>query len=421
MKYQSKKFLFLLAGLFVSFLFHSVQGQFPVPDQALIFDEDYTDYNSFVKDTSGNNNDAFWWTYRKGRDDMYGGFKPGEGKFGGAWYMSGYHICCEEMASPSMDFILLAGNQNAIKDAEGFTGESELYHQGFDSLTVAFWFKSDRDYAGTNTPCPPNQTEMHEQEILFSMGSGSGIGIQNFKGYYEVRIGKSLEGSNETKKITYLYTGAGAVNKEWQHIAVTYDAGNKGALAVYLNGEIATTYLGDPNPLETEFGEIPASSSSSEIGAQNNGGLFGNVPGFFTTSYIGRHCITEEDTTYRTGWPASGYFDEYVFYKNKVLSPAEIQQIYTTGICSLIGKCEPDAVKPRFISQYKVYPNPAERILQVTSRDENQMNLAIYNMLGKEMLRKSIMNEEIVDISSLPKGLYLVKINDKNSTKLVVK
>jgi hypothetical protein len=421
-KIYSRIFLLLSMGIFMTINFQTVSGQFPVPDQALLFDEDYEAYNSFVKDTSGNNNSAFWWTYRKGTNPMYGGFKPGEGKFGGAWYMSGYHICCEEMASPSMDFILLAGSNNEKKDAEGFKGESPLYHKGFKSLTVAFWFKSDRNYAGNNTPCPPNPVEMHEQEILFSMGAGTALAIQNFKGYYEVRLGSQLpEQTAETFKTTYLYNGVGAVEKDWQHIAVTFDGDNNGALTVYLDGEVAQTYLGDPNPLETGLDSLNAKGASVELGAQTGGGLFGNVSDFWPGSEIGNYCLTAEDTTYRTGWPAAGYFDEYVFYKDKALSASEIQQIYTTGICTLIGKCEPDAVKPEILSTFKVYPNPAEGVLQVRSKDANKMDLAIYNILGKEMLRRSIMNEEVVDISSLPKGLYMVKINDKNTTKLVVK
>jgi hypothetical protein len=291
---------------------------------------------------------------------MHGAYKT-EGKFGASWHMSGYHICCEEMASPSMDFILLAGNQNPVKDVEGFRGISPLYQEGFTAATVAFWFKSDRNYALGHVPCPTNPEKgMHEQEILFGLGNSNGFSIQNFKGYYEVRISQKAPGAEigTMKSIQYLFNGVGAVSKEWQHIAVTYDGANNGALTVYLDGNLAVPYLGDPNPVNTGFTELFPDNNSSEIGASNAGGLFGNVSAFWGSGNIGQYCITAADTTYRTGWPTSGDFDDFVFYKNKVLTKEEIQQLMTTGIASLLA---PSGISTVKLNSYSLHPNPSNR------------------------------------------------------------
>lgn len=414
----------ILALTLVAFS-QTVKAQFPVPDQALTFDETHESYEPQVNDISGNENDAYWWTYRNGTEEMFGGYRPTAGKYGGSWYISGYHLCCEEMASPSLDFVLLAGNQH-VKDAEGFKDSSALYHGGFKKFSVAFWFKSDRDYTANHTPCQPDPVGMHEQEILFSMGSTNGFGISNLKGYYDVKIGyKPAEGDAETKQITYLYTGDGAVNKEWQHITVTFDGTNNGMLTFYLNGEIASTYLGDPNPLETGYPELLPNSTSTEIGAQNNGGLFGNVTAFWNSDRIGQFCITDKDTTYRTGWPAAGYFDDFVFYKDVSLSQEEIQKLYTLGIDSILyGGSTQTIIVPDYNLNYNIYPNPTVDKIKISSNNNNikniNLNFTLHNILGELVLEKYVVPNETIDISFLKTGLYIAKVNG-NTSKLLIK
>lgn len=400
------------------------QENFPMPDQALTFDKNTTEWVSTVPDGTGNN-DALWWTYREGTETMYGGYRPEDGKFGGAWYMSGYHICCEEMASPSMDFILLAGSNNQKKDAIGFRDTSELYHRGFESLTVAFWFKSDRDYSLGHTPCPPDQVGMHEQELLFSLGSGNSLAIQNFKGYYEVRLNHTvLDQAAETYKITYVYDGVGAANKEWQHIAVTFDGINNGALAVYIDGALGVPYLGDPNPLETGLDSIPAKVASVELGAQTGGGPFGNVSDFWGAKNVGEYCLTAEDTTYRTGWPAAGYFDDFVFYKDKVLNELEINMLANSGISNLVelipdNESSVNASEPH-LSSYIVYPNPATDFISIKGMDAKLVNVALYDILGAKVLEREVNTSAPVDISMIPKGLYFLEIDKKVSQKIII-
>ncbi len=424
LKFMCKSVLSVLALLGFSSFALQAQNDFPVPSQALLFNNQDSTYQTDVPDSSGNGVDAYWWAYRNGEDQMYAHYAPTGGKFGGAWYISGYHICCEEMASPSMDFILLAGNHNQNKDAEGFKGDNPVYHEGFNSLSLAFWFKSDRNYSEEHTPCPPQPNGMHEQEILVSIGSTNGIAINNFKGYYEVKIGqKAPEGTADSKAITYLYQGEGAVNKEWQHIAITYDGASNGALTVYINGEIAKTYLGDPNPLETGYTELYPDNTSSEIGAQNAGGLFGNVSAFWGADNIGSYCITAADTTYRTGWPANGYYDDYVFYKNVVLTQEQIQCIMNGGIDNAMkGICSSAVKDVKQSPAIRIYPNPSNGTIRLSTDNSNAMDLRVYNVLGKLVLQRSdIRANQEINISSLNKGVYIVKVNNNLVQKLILK
>jgi len=394
---------------------------FPVPDMALTFDDTQTTWHSIVTDVSGKNNNGYWSNYWDGTQDMYAKYFPAAGVFGGAWYMSGYHACCTNMASSSMDFILLAGNKNVNKDVAGFKEESPLFHTGFNAMTIAFWHKSDRNYAGNNTPCPPVKPDMHEQELLVSIGNRNGIQINNFKGYYEVRIGqKNAEVPGVQKGISYLWNGTSASSGEWHHIAITYDGADNGKLSVYLDGQLGIPYLGDPNPLSTGFSELLADPSSSEIGAQNAGGLFGDPGnGYWGTSAVGLYCVTVADTSkYRTGWPANGYFDDFVFYKNKALTLAEIQQLKLLGIKKLLPTL---AVSPSGYNQIKIYPNPSCGLVSIQSPGTGIMNLKVYNLLGALVHEKTLKADNEIDLTNLNKGIYILRIDNQYTEKLILK
>ena len=60
-------------------------------------------------------------------------------------------------------------------------------------------------------------------------------------------------------------------------------------------------------------------------------------------------------------------------------------------------------------SKLKAYPNPVNNILTL-SYDRKITSVAIYNLLGQEVLRKNIdANEGSIDISIVPSGTYFVK------------
>jgi hypothetical protein len=405
-------------------------AQFPSPDVALSFDgadSAWSNTNTQVTDISGNDNHGYWTTFFADVPDSakYAHY-TNDGRFGDAWHISGYHACCSDMASSSADMILLAGNMQP-RDVPGFQTESPVFHQGFQSLSVAFWFRSDRDYSETvRTPCPPLANGMHEQEILFDLGSeGNGLTIQNFLGYISVKMAVKDEGVDAvTKKIDLaaVDNGTNLVDTAWSHIAVTYD-GNTGELTLYLDGQVASSFRNDPNPQMTGLGGInPAPGFSAEIGTQNNTGLFGSPgDGFWNQGLAvdGRFCLRPQDSTkYRSGWPASGDFDDFIFYKDAVLSQAQIQQLASSSISALLtGQTRvPSIAEPRF----RLYPNPARSQVVVRHQSLGRFEVTLYDVTGREALRQLMNNRDRLDVSGLPAGIYTVRIGDEVAQKLVV-
>jgi hypothetical protein len=327
------------------------------------------------------------------------------------------------MCYSSEDFILLAGNNNANDIAE-CRDPHPLFHTGMKSLTVMFWFKSNRDYTLTNKiPCPKGTSlGMHEQELLFSHGKRNGIAIANDKGFYNVKVGyRPPEGTEVKQEIRLVYNGVNRVEKDWQHIAVTFDGTQNGKLTVYVDGEIGVSGYADPNPVESGYDSIRTDRSSTEIGAQNNAGLFGDPgDGFFTGAYV--ECCCPEGgmyPKYRTGWPAGGYYDEFVFFKDTALTQEQIQLIMNQGIVSAMSGGNQNLIKTKQQIVSSVYPNPATGTITVRMADQYRENMTIINVIGKVVLQKQVINGDRIDISSLETGIYFVRLGE-NISKLVI-
>jgi hypothetical protein len=67
----------------------------------------------------------------------------------------------------------------------------------------------------------------------------------------------------------------------------------------------------------------------------------------------------------------------------------------------------------------EISPNPTSGIINI-SNSENIFGLSIYNALGKEVIQQSNINSQI-DISQLPKGMYLMRVHFKDSSTIIKK
>ena len=58
---------------------------------------------------------------------------------------------------------------------------------------------------------------------------------------------------------------------------------------------------------------------------------------------------------------------------------------------------------------FAIYPNPTENTLFITG-NETPLTIAIYNVLGKEVL--SLKNTNNINVQALPSGVYMIRISD---------
>jgi len=73
--------------------------------------------------------------------------------------------------------------------------------------------------------------------------------------------------------------------------------------------------------------------------------------------------------------------------------------------------------KAEFISDIKIYPNPAKNILNITAGDNENHTYSIKDMNGKTILQNTFIGKTQLDIT-LPKGIYMVEVQSVNAIKV---
>jgi len=73
------------------------------------------------------------------------------------------------------------------------------------------------------------------------------------------------------------------------------------------------------------------------------------------------------------------------------------------------GTCPALGVNDQNLMNVSLYPNPTENTLFI-SGNESPIAVAIYNVLGKEVL--SIKNTNTINVQALPSGVYTIRISD---------
>lgn len=79
-------------------------------------------------------------------------------------------------------------------------------------------------------------------------------------------------------------------------------------------------------------------------------------------------------------------------------------------------------VNENTIEGLQMFPNPTSDILNITSANDAEKNVVIFDMLGKQVVNTKVSNGTI-DVSNLSAGIYMVNITEegKTATKKLIK
>lgn len=69
-------------------------------------------------------------------------------------------------------------------------------------------------------------------------------------------------------------------------------------------------------------------------------------------------------------------------------------------------------------SKIKVFPNPCNKYVNIVQNNDNFLYVKIYNLSGILLQEHRITNSNYIDVSNLPKGTYLLKINSQNNVNV---
>ena len=59
-----------------------------------------------------------------------------------------------------------------------------------------------------------------------------------------------------------------------------------------------------------------------------------------------------------------------------------------------------------------IYPNPTSDKLNMSSETEQQVLVSIFSLNGQRLMQRQMSTSESIDVSSLAKGIYIIKINE---------
>ena len=129
---------------------------------------------------------------------------------------------------------------------------------------------------------------------------------------------------------------------------------------------------------------------------------------------------------------ASSYFDTYPSNNNanyegswNVYPFFESGNIVITGTngFTLVRDNSSLSSSDTDLENFNLYPNPAKNKLKVNSKNEPLKQIEVFNVLGQRIINLNFSSSlsENIDISNLNTGMYLVKINNLTTKRLIVK
>lgn len=127
-----------------------------------------------------------------------------------------------------------------------------------------------------------------------------------------------------------------------------------------------------------------------------------------------------------------GYFDTYPSNNNASYNGSwNVYPFFESGNIVISGDNGFTLVKSNEIlantdvdiSNFSIAPNPADNNISIKSNNDPLNQVIIYNVLGQSVFNQNFSNSvsENIDISNLNAGIYLVKINNQTTKRLIIK
>ena len=166
---------------------------------------------------------------------------------------------------------------------------------------------------------------------------------------------------------------------EWVHLVVT---NNGNTTKLYVNGVLEQSYL--------ETFDWVDGANGMYLGGQ----LFS---GSFTQYYNGK-------------------IDDFRIYK-RAISLNEVVELY--NLPNPVTSIDEQEIS----NQISVYPNPSNGNFNIKINDFETKSIDIVDLTGKIILRRTISNQTLVDLSSFADGMYIVRLSNDNgyirSTRII--
>lgn len=73
------------------------------------------------------------------------------------------------------------------------------------------------------------------------------------------------------------------------------------------------------------------------------------------------------------------------------------------------------------VNSFGIYPNPATNAVYISTKNNEILDVSVFDILGKQVLKTIVANGQALNISSLKSGIYMLRLNNQNKTFKLVK
>jgi alpha-beta hydrolase superfamily lysophospholipase len=140
----------------------------------------------------------------------------------------------------------------------------------------------------------------------------------------------------------------------------------------------------------------------------NSGDLTSSTTGVSYQWYLDGNPISNSNTQTITATQDGDYTVE-VTYANGCPETSAPYTVTTTSIANY------------GLKNFKVYPNPTKGLINVEGIVLKNVEVQLYNLVGEFIANYSIDNNETINLSALPEGVYLLKVNGKVNRIILTK
>jgi hypothetical protein len=390
----------------------TIFAQFPPPDVFYHFDETM---GNIIEDHSGNGHHAWWYNYNlldPGTTERTG-WRPTEGRRGGAGYFAGDHVYCPNPCSAGSDLIVLATSDRIACDDE-IPAHNDIFQQKLTHFTWSFWFKNDWNYL-----CEPGEPAHQcfednsgcawERQVLLSTGwSNTGLILETFTGTsFPALIRLTIAGGDKEKRVTINANHPPFYKNKWVHYAIVFegDGENSGNVKLYLDGILYSTANKD-----TEFGFLPLEGSMSAFGAQTGNSVTDFNIRMECRDNVSELCgVTEEQVgRLRYGWLARGWIDDLAFWSNKSLTQEELTAFNESLTTSIINQTK--------TINFSIAPSISNGTFRIENINAEYFDIEIFNSLGQSVsiINNTTSGQEVILPQHMKNGIYFVRLRNQD-------
>lgn len=117
-------------------------------------------------------------------------------------------------------------------------------------------------------------------------------------------------------------------------------------------------------------------------------------------------------TTWNHNYCNLCYLENDVLLQNNLANCQLYKQHYETGVLGINNKDNVD--------NFSIYPNPTTNQITISGLTNENQEIEIFDMNGKQILKTAVNNNQSLDVSNLNRGIYIIRFEKSLFSKKII-